>query len=163
MVQIYNTDLINEIKEGVKLQQLSDIVPTRLADTVLPVMEVNPKLLRRINIVIRKALSTSTTGTIYTTPADKDFYLSFIHMASSITTTSVITECSISITLESGLTSQIMEYPRDAGSANELIGNLTFTIPIKLKKGSIILLTNTFSAGTLSTVAIIGGYTVDNA
>jgi hypothetical protein len=47
MVQINSSELLSEIRSGAKIEQLSEAIPNTLANQVVPVMEVNPKLLNR--------------------------------------------------------------------------------------------------------------------
>jgi hypothetical protein len=75
-MRINNSELSQELINGSGITGLNSI-PNDLGKTIVPVMEVNPRLLRKINIV--KAQSRATTSaspiTLYTTPARKDFYL----------------------------------------------------------------------------------------
>jgi len=87
MATINNTALIKELKEGASLQQAVDIIPTQLQNFVQPVMEVNPKLLRKINIVRNFIYGTVGGGeVVYSVPLDRDFFLWGISISGTDTT-----------------------------------------------------------------------------
>jgi hypothetical protein len=50
MAIIYNSEVSKELIDGANIQTSKDLVPNQLADKVVPVMEVNPKLLRIANL-----------------------------------------------------------------------------------------------------------------
>jgi hypothetical protein len=50
MAQIFNSELKKQLIDGAKLQTSKDVIPSQLADKVVPVMEVNPKLLKYCGI-----------------------------------------------------------------------------------------------------------------
>jgi hypothetical protein len=158
MATIYNSQLKEEIRDGAKIQQNVDNIPSRLADSVVPTMEVNPKFFRRINVIARA----TSTGTIYTTPTDKDFFFVGCQMAgahstasaSGSSTLSVIPEGQAAIIVSSifARTSVIL----DVDTSNS---TLMLPLPIKLAKGSIIAYTATnFTANACT----IFGYEVYN-
>jgi len=84
MAQIYNTDLFKEVKDVAKLQQNTDVIPTRLGDTIVPVVNVNPKDYYTLDIYRDGSHTAYDSGTIlYTTPTDKDFYLTNVVLTAS--------------------------------------------------------------------------------
>lgn len=70
--QIQNSETIKEVREGARLS-ISEGFPQRLAEAIVPVMEVNPKQLRICNIVKSASAINATSGTIYTTLQIKIF------------------------------------------------------------------------------------------
>ena len=93
MATIYNSDLFKEMASAGALQQAVDKIPNQLAEKVVPVMEVNPKLFRRINIIKQDDLQNATSSTTYTTPTDKDFFLTnlnFSYIKTNTATTAAI-------------------------------------------------------------------------
>lgn len=158
MAQIHNTDLFKELKDGGKIQQLHDVIPNQLAEKVVPVMEVNPKFFRRVNVVI----SSLSAGTIYTTPTDKDFYLTFAHMSAQTVTAGAAT-CTLAITpFEINAATIILNINLQPTALIDTCHDVTtasFTPPILLKRGTVI--TSAATAG-VNKRFVIAGYTVDN-
>lgn len=163
MAEIHNTDLLKELKDGAKLQQLKDIIPSQLAEKVVPVMEVNPKLFRNIDIV--RQVPGTTTGSIiaYTTLTDRDFYLNFI-VASYIkdvvcdaATGRIIVEATIG-----GASREIIGFPIINLTAQTAIIGISFPIPIKIDRGTSISMSGTYTAGVMSRTLSVGGFEVLN-
>ena len=165
MVNNNNSDTTKELIEGGKLQVVQG-VPQTIANYIQPVMEVNPKLLRRITVIRDLTRTTSGAGTIYTTPADREFYLvgytlSYIKDAACDSAT--------------GSQVYIVVYQDGAIRSIGTLAGITLTAqtanitqsffqPIKVDKNSTILLSgNTFAAGNLIKSASIFGYVVDNS
>lgn len=164
MAWIYNTELSKELKEGAKLQQTRDIIPNQLADKVVPVMEVNPKLLRRINIV-RNVSSAVTAGmTAYTTPTGaQDFYLTGFQF--SLTKDAACDAATGTLTITAtidGASRVLGNYSHITLTADSVIIDREFTIPVKIDRGSTIANSITFAAGVCTRSLCITGYTVDN-
>lgn len=165
MATIHNTDLTKELKDGGKLQQLRDVIPSQLADKVVPVMEVNPKLLRRSNIVRSGGSITAGSATIYTTPGDKDFYLtacsaSFIKDAANDNATGRFN--AIVATVE-GIAQNLISFAVLTLTAQQQTVTISFPTPIKIDKNTAIsIASTTIGAGSFAKYGNIVGYTVDN-
>ncbi len=163
MGTIYNTELINELINAVRLQQGRENIPSKFADTIVPTVETNPKLLKHVNIFKSRMEDTNNVFIIYTTPTDKDFYLTYASLivTQPATTTNTLTD--ITAILESGLTVKIVTTPKVTTSsrANPAMNKYESAFAIKLKRGTTIILTNTFSAGECIASATIGGYTLE--
>lgn len=160
MAKIYNSDLSKELQAGAKIQINVDRVPDELAEKVVPVMEVNPKLLRRVTIM-KRGLSTATgTITIYTTPADKDFYLTDFYISyfkdAACDNTSIIMTAAVD-----GASVELwgIRRPTLTADSDNISFNLNF--PIKIDRNTTITLTGTFAVGVLQRQAGIFGYTDD--
>lgn len=158
MAQIYNTKLISELKEGAKLQQLRDIIPSQLAEKVVPVMEVNPKLLRRTNILRSSSRSTTTNGlTIYTTPTNQDFYLTYAQLNYMTDAAADNTTLRLTCTID-GATRDILTVCKQTLTATS--GNIILPLqyPIKIDRGTNIQLVMAFTVGASIAYPVIGGY-----
>lgn len=161
MVIIHNSDLTNELKEGAKLQQLNDIVPNILSNQVVPVMEVNPKLLRRINYARDGTSTNSTGGTLVTTPADKDLFITSIILSFSkdATATSLFSGVTCII---NGLTVSMIKIATLTLTAERGEIAIDFNSPIKPDRNTAIRTVNSTNAANVVCCATILGYTVDN-
>ena len=155
MVNINNSDLKKELKINI----ITDAVPTELGKTVVPVMEINPKLLRVCNIIEGTTLIGPTT--FYTTPANKDFYLTNAWI--TLTAGDGGSTRSITCVLNNVTKTLLNAYAThtwvdDGGNSNN--SNLNCTTPIKLDRNSAVIATGT-SGGGSGAVGIIG-YTVED-
>lgn len=163
MTKIYNSNLTKAIIEGAKLQTSTDKIPDELAEKVVPVMEVNPNLLRNINFVKRVNIVNTATTTVYTTPTDKDFYLTnaFLNFIKDALNTSVSTQ--LIITTEDSITDAIISFAQLTLTAQVGNENVQFNPAIKLKRGSNITASAaSVAAGNISMNVGFAGYFVNN-
>lgn len=160
MATIHNSDTIKELIQGGKVQTSFDKVPTELAEKIVPVMECNPKLLRRINLVFQQTATNSTSVTLYTTPTDRDFFVTSAQLGliKDATSTSVSTTISAVV---NGQTIALLKIPSITLTAqSEVIAN-TYAFPIKIDRGSIIAVTNSTAVANVTANATITGYVDD--
>ena len=164
MATIYNSDLTKELILGGRLQVSRDIIPSQLAEKVVPVMEVNPKLLRVCYVVGGRNDSTTGLKTVYTTPSDRDFYLTSIHLSLIANAACDIATGGVNVTATvGGASKMIIGIPiitLTAQSGNQAI---TFDTPIKIDRNVAITVSGTFTAGVLVRTCTITGYFVDNS
>jgi hypothetical protein len=164
MATIYNSDLTKELREGAKLQTSTDSIPSQLAEKVVPVMEVNPKLLKSCNIIRHVNNAASGSNTIYTTPTDRDFYLVTAWLSYTKNVTCDITTGAVAITAqaEEGSAFTILGLANFTLAVESDSGQISFPTPVKLKRGTAITMSGTFTAGAMSRSGGITGYTIDN-
>ena len=157
MATIYNSQLTKELTQGAKIQVSRDSIPTQLADKVVPVMEVNPKLLRRSNIVKTGTANNATTTTVYTIPTTQDFYLTSatLSMIKDVTATSV--ESTLTATVE-GVDTKLMSIVGITLTVQDDQMTLSFPIPIKIDRGTNIRVTNSTNVANCKAIACIHGY-----
>lgn len=159
---INNPDLKRELITGAGIQTAYDSVPSQIAEKVVPVMEVNPKLLRTINIVRRASAVNSTAGTIYTTPSDKDFFLCGVSLSviKDVTATSIRSD--INGFPEGDSVRELISIATLTLTVQDSSSSLFFNIPIKMARGTNISLANSTNVGNITAVGNIYGYIVDN-
>ena len=155
MVRINNSDLMTELRDVAKIQVASDIIPNVLSNQVVPVIDVNPKHARKINVV-RYVTSASAA---YTTPTDKDFFLMGFNMSFSKT----VANDGANLTLTGYVDGVVQNIGTLAGitlTAERAEMSQSFPIPIKIDRGTAL----TFAVGaTMATVrGTIFGYLVEN-
>lgn len=160
MATIYNSELSKELLEGAKIQVHRDSVPTQLAEKVVPVMEVNPKLLRRVNVLKRNSAVNSTSATILAVAADRDFYLTsaFLSVIKDATSTSV--SSNITATID-GVSSNLLSIAELTLTAQSSQSNMAYTPPIKIDSGTNISVTNSTNVANITAIAGITGYYSD--
>lgn len=155
MAQINNSQLSKEIIDGAKIQTSFNQIPTQLADKVVPVMEVNPKLLRRCNYVA----SATANGTIATTPTDRDLFIFAVTLCGQQNGAGT-SNPRVVITPKGGLATTMVALQLRATAAvdkDSLVTSLNLTYPILLERGSTITFTTTATSAT----ATVFGYTTE--
>jgi hypothetical protein len=164
MAQIYNTDLSKELIKGASIQVNRDLVPSQLAEKVVPVMEVNPNLLRKANIYVGTGSAASGTSTVYTTPTNKDFYLIGISMAliKDATCDTATGKVTINGTPDGLAQLELIGIPIITLTAQSASISRDFIMPILLKRNTTINSTQTYTAGLSSRTFSIIGYVVEN-
>jgi hypothetical protein len=160
MAYIDNTDTKKEMNDAMRGNSVSNLAPTRIADTVQPVININPKDYRRLNIVKRQTAINATSGTIYTTPADKDFYVTSasLTMIKDVTSTSV--SSTISCTID-GISTQLLFIPELSLTVQTLSVSESFPNAIKLDRNTTITVTNSTNVANITSAGCIKGYTVE--
>lgn len=157
MATIFNSDLTKEITTGAKLQTGRDIIPSQLAEKVVPVMEVNPKLLRRCNILKTATATNATTATIYAVPAGRPFYLTAatLSMIKDATATSTSTRLIVNV---DGVSARVLTIEGMTLTADTQTLTINFPFPIKVDAGSNITVTNTTNVANITSTGVIVGY-----
>ena len=152
----YNTSLFNWAQRIFNLR--SDSLSSEVGENIIPVVNITP------TINIARGISSSVTGssTVYTTPTDKDFYLTNITMELTCDSTADLTSVSITVTVE-GVSRSILVIPKQSLTAvSNLTNSLNLqTLPLKLDKGTNVLLNKTFTVGTMTGHVQMFGYTVE--
>lgn len=159
MATIYNSDLSKEIQQGAKIQQNYDTIPNELAEKVLPVMEVNPKLLRRANVV--KYVSGASSGTIYTTPTDKDFFLCTAILSVNKDVASTAAGTYLSCVVE-GVTTRLIHIAGITLTVQSECLSVSFPVPIKIDRNTPIAIASSASGAVIAVAGTITGYTVED-
>jgi hypothetical protein len=164
-MNINNSDLFKELKEGARLQQLSGKIPDKLASSIVPVMEVNPKLLRRIDTLQGTMATATGTMTPFTTPnSNRDFYLSAVHFAFIKDATCDVATGRINLlaTIGGVTNTIIVSLPCITLTAQSENAIIEFPTPIKIDRNTSINSPITYTAGTMVRTAMVYGYFVDN-
>lgn len=161
--KIYNSNLTKEIIDGAKLQVQDGNIPSEIGNTVVPVMEVNPNMLKKCNILRHGSISNQTTTTLYVTPSDKDFYLCGCSLAMIKDNTSTSGMISINCT-PSGSTSlyRPLAIPSLTLTAHNESNSCSINPPILLKRASTITLDSSTNIANITAAATIWGYLIDN-
>jgi hypothetical protein len=162
--KIYNSELSTELREGAKIQQGIDPTPSELADKVIAVMEVNPKLLRNIEILASAATTGTGASTIMTTPRDKDIYVTEITLGIIKDVLCDVATGTYAInTTINGVSRPLVNTPILTLTAQNQNLVISFSRPIKLDRNVTIALASASStAGIFNRSTIIFGYYVEN-
>jgi len=162
MAYIDNTQTKKEAEECIRGNSVSNVVPTRISEDVQMVLDINPNHNRICNIVRGGTSNTSSsTASIYTTPADKDFYLTSAHYVFQKNVTSDNTACTLIASVD-GADQVLLSLPSITLTATQMEAGITYSNPIKLTRNTTIRMSASFTVGALIRGANITGYTVEN-
>ena len=159
MVEIQSKEIIDKMSDELKVQPAMTL-PRELGKMIVPTYSVNP--IRIANIVEFFNKNNTGTSTIFTTPADRDFFLTGASISGSADVLYDGLTCRVSGTLPNGAAVDlIMSKNRPLVVFGNVFHSRDYTHPIKLKKGSTITVTLSFAAGTPLYSIVIQGYTTD--
>jgi hypothetical protein len=159
MATIYNSDLTKELIEAGKLQVSRDKIPSEIAEKVVPVIDVNPKHNRIINV--GRMNNGTGTITVYTTPTDQDFYICSCSLSCIKAAADTGTYQFLSTTEPGGQTVYLCSLSGVTLTAEQKHITVSFPFPIKVKRGETILAQN--AAGTIAHIsATVQGFLVEN-
>lgn len=167
MAKIYNSDLTNEIEEGAKIQDRMDVVPNQIADKVVPTMEVNPNMLRKINLIKANANTGAAAISLYTAPAAttrQRVYLTSVQAAYSKNAACDAASGVLYVTIaQGGATLPILALPHTTLTQENQAQTLTLPKPLAIDPGSAVILTasGAITAGVLSKAVAFTGYIVN--
>ena len=154
-----NKDVLKRIVETLGLQSSVEKLPTEVIPTIQPVLIANPERIVDIN---KSSFRTATSiETLYTTPTDRDFYLTTAYLSNQSDATADNVTVVLNITLDDGSTDEIILLGKLTTTAFNKAISRSFDVPIKIKRGTTITFGTGFTAGTSITTAGITGYTVD--
>jgi hypothetical protein len=127
-----------------------------IADFIQPVINIYASP----NIIRKGTASNSTSGTIYTTPSDKDFYLTNCAISVTKDATSTSTGSDIQVTIN-GVTFQILTLATLTLTAQNMSNSMDFSNPIKIDRGTPIQILNATNVANVRAVGNIVGFTTE--
>jgi len=156
MTQINRSSLLNNAAGDLLISQARENFPVQLSNSVAPVFEIGAKY-----STILKASVTTVTGaaTIYTTPRDKDFFLTgFTFSFRKDAACDIASGGSLAfVVYQDGAANAVWKQAVVTLTAQDANIVMTFPFPMKLDRNSVIQATGTFAAGVLvRSVSIVG-------
>jgi hypothetical protein len=161
MATIYNSSLTKELTDVAKIQVSRDSVPNQLAEKVVPVIDVNPKHARILNIVRATTMTNGTTTTMFTTDASRETYISSCSLAFIKDATSTATNIALTCIID-GVTQTLIRLPGITLTASSDSLAMSFPFPIKVDKGSAITITSDTNVANIIVKATLQGFNIDN-
>ena len=158
MVDIQSKEVIDKISDELKIQPAMQI-PRGIGKDIQLIYNVN--ILRRINSTTHSRRISTGSNTILTTPTDRDFFLVGTYIDSAMSATADSTEMIIVAEPETGGSVTINSLNKITLTAFTGNNTIMYPIPIKLRRGSTIVLTHTFTVGSGFTTGIIYAYVTD--
>lgn len=161
MAQIYNSDLTKNMVTATKAAVSRDIMPTQLAEKVVPVINVNPAHNRIITMVKRATCTNSTSTTIFTTSAVNDTYIIGMQIAwiKDVTATALTANITAYI---NGLNTILCELRGFTLTVQNDSIFLSFPIPILIDRNTNVNLTCSTNVANVTAVGIVYGYEVNS-
>ena len=148
---VQNPDATEAIRSSGNLT-LSEGYPQNMRGDIKAVMDMTPRT-HRFNNVIASAAS----GTIYTTPTDRDFFLTGIDISGSKAVGDSGTVLSLLVNID-GIARTVSIIQKQTVTAESTDKSVQFAVPFKLTRGSVV--TYTLTGTWTITQAIVMGYTV---
>lgn len=134
-------------------------VNEQLSDEVMGPIATIP-IERRANIVRRTGYTNQTTNTIYTTPADKDFYITFINLGFIKDSTSTATSIRIQATID-GVAQRLVDIPGITLTADSKSLAVALVTPIKVDRNTAITINSDTATANITVYGTIHGYTLE--
>jgi len=162
MAYIDNSETAKELNDAIRGNANTNLPPKILANQIIPVIDINPKHGRRANIVAGTVKTTSGSQTVYTTPANKDFYLTTVSYAliKDVACDMATGFSTITCTVD-GASSNLIVQPIITLTAQNQVITISFPNPIKVDRNTLISFGGTYAAGVCVRSASITGYTVE--
>ena len=157
MARVTRSSVLLKIQDILGLQAGSEQVPVIANNSIQPVLDIHPKF----TTVLKTATIATTSGiTVYTTPTDKDFYLTFISLAfvKDVNCDNATVYVQI-VTNDGTIRLPFFENVSLVAEAKQV--SIDFSNPIKLSRNNVISLVGTFTAGALTKRATIGGFILE--
>lgn len=157
MVENNNSELTQELRKAIRLYGMN--IPSKVQDTIIPVVEINPSLLRTVSVIRSSTKSTTGTGTIYTTPSNQDFYLTSATLTliadAACDNTSVVLK-----TIVDGASSgrDVLIIGKPTLTATQITQTIALKYPIKVDRNTAITYGGTFTVGAMTVSVSIHGY-----
>lgn len=138
------------------LQGKGEYPLSEVEDTPILVVPISPVA----NIVRRASATNATSATIYTTPADKDFYLTSAQLATIKDVTSTSTDETISAII-GGTSTILLNIPSITLTVQTGATSIIFNPPVLIDRNTAITVTNGTNVATIKSTGCITGYTVE--
>ena len=155
MATIYNSDLTKELQQGGKTQ-IRDRIPSELAEKVVPVMEVNPKLLRRCKVVKFLTGLNNSGGTIYTPNANKKLYIVSAYLSWQKDVAATLTEIALRGTIDGVSNTKILSLSGLTTTIDSKSLSIAFPFPIEISQGGLVSLGTTGGVAAGNVVWSVG-------
>lgn len=137
MATIHNSELSQELQDAAKIQVSRDKIPSEIAEKVIPVVEVNPRLTRKITHVLAGTNSVGGNTLIYTVPTGKRFLIQACNLSYIKDAAATAALYWIQITIR-GVTRYLIRIPSITLTADKAQLSQSFPAPIELFAGDTI-------------------------
>lgn len=162
MATIHNSELLRELRQAVSLQQGKDPTPVKLADTIVPVVEVNPRYARIVTFAKNGNATNATATTIFTSDANVDTFITAVTLGviKDVTSTSTVSAIEVYI---NGAAVNLIRIPGITLTVQSEMTTLSLNPPVKIDKNTTVRVTNATNVANIRAEACVMGFTVDNS
>lgn len=150
----YNPSIAEDMTRLFNLKSLDQV--SELGEVIHPVVLIE----RYCNIVRDVFAVNAVTGLLFTTPADKDFYLVSAEVAVIKDVTSQSTSTDIQISVE-GTVRRLIGIPGITLTVQNSAVSINFPKPVKVDRNTAINLKNSNATANITAFATIQGFTVE--
>ena len=153
MVKHYNPTIVEDANRIFNFK--ADTIPANVVDVILPTVAIS----RYANIVVNAIDAVTGSLTVFTTPSDKDFYLTSIHMSEGGTSTNDGTVVFVSAVIGGATRRLIQHCILQIGHFNN--STITYNTPVKIDRNTSIIIVSSFTTGSGNKACSLTGYTVE--
>jgi len=152
-----NTNTFREIREALSLSPLSE-TPRRVGDTILPVIDVNPRKTSSSKVIFNYISTTLENGTtVYTVPTGYRLFITGATLSASADVTANQNTIFGTLVSKDGSLNFIGLKKMSSTVFQESIFQ-NFSFPIRLESGDVIKVSNNFSVGASGLFFSVFGY-----
>lgn len=159
-MKINNSETVQALRSATQPQDPTELSPS-FSNSVVPVIEINPERLRKTTYVATGGLINATSGSIYTTPTDRDFFMTGATIAYIKDATSTATLIRMQLSTDYNTNIQIFDIPCLTLTPQNGALSLSFNPPLKLKRGIIVAVTADTATANITVRGTIQGYIVE--
>lgn len=153
-----NTEVSKKIRDGLKINQATENVPQRVADSIVPVFEVSPQRLIKI---AREASADAASVTLHTTHATKRTFLINCQISVSKDVLSDSTNSFIDLIPLGDQRLIVLEHRYEPLTVGQFFAHSSLSMPMELEKGTTVLLKNTSGGASIDLSGVIYYYEED--
>lgn len=152
MGTVHNSDTVEQVIRAAGVQTATEMPPRTLSNQIVPVMEVNPRLVKSLNIIRSGSLSNATSATVHTCHSTKETYLWAAQLTSVKDVTATTAGQAMKVTpfgdntARNILTISALTLTAESPSS----ASIALFKPIRLKAGSTITITATTATGNVN-------------
>jgi hypothetical protein len=161
-IPIENNEIQKSISHATGIKLRADELPQEIGKDIQITLESNPLLTKYCDVAREGHSILTGTITIYTTPADKDFYLTSIYFSLvKDVLCDVATGRAVVTTMIEGATRELIGFGIITLTAQNNSLAISFPYPLKIDRNSAIIQGSTTTAGTIVRSIGITGFTFD--
>lgn len=158
MAIINNSELKKNLIEGAKINIVTDAVPSELGKTVVPVMEVNPRLLKITGILGQvQNKSTTASGVNLTLGNVKNMFVTALEVSNTQNATCDNVLINVSATIGGKSNTVFYSRVKQTTTAQSTRDFVQFNPPLRIDSGNVFF-NAVFTAGTSVTNLTLFGY-----
>ncbi len=155
MVRHFNPSIVENAK------RLFASKHEHISDEILPNIQPTIEIVPRTNIVRGTTLTSATSANIFTTPTDKDFYLTSVNLSFIKDANSTMNNMQISVTVDGDTNIPIVAFPGITLTAASDSTRMVYVPAVKVDRGTAILIQTNSAVGIHVGKGSITGYTIE--